>query len=349
MTKAMKNMIRIISGILMSGIITFGAVSVPALAVETIPVSGTVAEGTTTTQLNLNTSDGLMKLKIDGSADLTSGRYLIVGQKVAIACYRGNDAWMHVNKVTSLSSDNGDTVVTGVVDSDTTPALLVLSTGDGDMKIKVDSNTTYSNVGPIVVDQKLDVSVYRGSDAYMHASRIAAHGSSSSSGSSSSGSSSSSSSSKSTVTTGANMVAVTGYIHGESTSDLMKLETDSGIMLLKLDSNTDLLGNKVLFEDNKVTVACYRGSDAYMHAAQIANNTAGIGKAATLSDAFEVTGKVAGDSNSGMLYLNTSGGKMSIVIDPNTQSNFRILRHGSQITVTCARGSDAYMHAVKIK
>jgi hypothetical protein len=86
-----------------------------------------------------------------------------------------------------------------------------------------------------------------------------------------------------------------------------------------------------------------------MHAAQIANNTAGIGKAATLSDAFEITGTVAGDSHSGMLYLNTSGGKMSIVIDPNTQSNYRILTYGDKITVSCARGSDAYMHAVKIK
>ena len=60
-------------------------------------------------------------------------------------------------------------------------------------------------------------------------------------------------------------------------------------------------------------------------------------------------GTVAGKSTENTLYLNTAGGTMELRLDSSSSfSNCRVLVKGRQVVVVCARGSDAYMHAVSV-
>ena len=62
-----------------------------------------------------------------------------------------------------------------------------------------------------------------------------------------------------------------------------------------------------------------------------------------------VTGTVASGSTQNVLYLSTSGGTMELKLDAvNSISNCKAFVNGKKLTVTCARGSDAYMHALDI-
>ena len=62
-----------------------------------------------------------------------------------------------------------------------------------------------------------------------------------------------------------------------------------------------------------------------------------------------VTGTVGSKSNENMLYLNISQGEMELKLDNlSSVAGCKVLISGKKITVTCARGGDAYMHATAI-
>ena len=62
-----------------------------------------------------------------------------------------------------------------------------------------------------------------------------------------------------------------------------------------------------------------------------------------------MVGTVDGKSTEDTLYLNTDGGTMELKLDSSTSfSNCRVLVRGKEVVVLCARGSDAYMHAVNV-
>ena len=68
------------------------------------------------------------------------------------------------------------TTVQGTVASGTTAELLMLSTKDGKMEIKIDSSTDVSEARILLPETKLSVAISHGSDGYWHATKITYNG-----------------------------------------------------------------------------------------------------------------------------------------------------------------------------
>lgn len=227
--------------------------------------------------------------------------------------------------------------VEGTVLSGTTSDLLLLSTKDGKMEIKIDSNTDTSGCKVLLPDNTINVSVSHGSDGYLHAVKIT------------SGNKTVTNSVDSSTT-----ATVVGTIGEKTKGDILYFKTPQGEMEIKLDPTTDMSGCKVLVIDKTYSIVCARGSDAYMHAISIVDGvvsgtTSGLTPApaeiVTVATTA-VTGTVDSKTREDLLYLSTSGGEMQIVIDKNTDSRSgMILTPGRSLTVYVYRGSDAYMHA----
>ena len=121
-------------------------------------------------------------------------------------------------------------------------------------------------------------------------------------------------------------------------------------MQIVIDADTDSRGGMVLTPGNKLTVSVYRGSDAYMHAAVVTGNKDGYQSVEIdTSSPATVTGTVGSKSTENILLLDTPQGQMELKLDcVRSVTNCKVLVSGSKLTLTCARGSDAYMHALDI-
>jgi len=236
--------------------------------------------------------------------------------------------------------------VEGTVMSGTTSELLKLSTQEGNMEIKLDSNTDTSGCKVLLPDKKIFVSVCYGSDEYLHAVKIA------------------SGAQTAAVTLDSSTSTVTGKITSKSKDDILYFDTPQGEMEIKLDADTNMAGCTVLVEDKTYSITCTRGSDAYMHAVSITDGTSsgssggssGFNSSLTPAPASAITastttvnGTVSDKTKENLLYLSTEGGEMQIAIDSNTDSrNGMILTPDRKLTVTVYHGSDAYLHAATI-
>ncbi len=234
--------------------------------------------------------------------------------------------------------------VNGTILAETTAEILKLSTKEGTMEIKLDSDTDTSNCKILLPGKKIFVSVSHGSDGYLHAETIKSDGE---------------------TTTGtldtSTMATVTGTLDSKTTNDILHLKTPQGDMEIKLDIATSIQCN-VLIIGKAYSVTCARGSDAYMHALSITDSSstaATLGTATSLSSIYTtttpanvttstVTGTVSDKSKENLLYLSTKDGEMQFLIDINADTNKgMILTKGSKLTVTFYHGSDAYLHATK--
>ena len=245
----------------------------PAVTVDTstqATVTGTIGEKTTATLLYFNTPQGEMQIKLDPTTDMSGCRVLVADKNYTIVCARGSDAYMHALSITdgatgSTSSGSGltpapagtvtasTTSVTGTVAKSTKENLLYLSTKDGEMQIVIDSNTDSRNGMVVVVGRTLTVSVYHGSDAYLHAANIVGV----------------KTASQSVDIDAPSAVTVSGTVGSKSTESILFLNTPQGEMELKLDAVRSVNNCKVLVSGKKISVTCARGSDAYMHALDI--------------------------------------------------------------------------------
>lgn len=161
-----------------------------------------------------------------------------------------------------------------------------------------------------------------------------------------------------------------GYLNVSTVSGSVSEKTKDGLpgaqgrlqgkMEIKLDTSTDMSGCRVLVAGKTYSVAVARGTDAYMHAVSISDSVAASSSAAAAgltpapsgtvtAQLTTVTGTVGDKTKDTLLYLVTSDGTMELVIDSYTDSrNGMVLTPGRSLTVTCYRGSDAYMHAASI-
>ncbi len=205
---------------------------------------------------------------------------------------------------------------TGIVASNSTQSLLLLNTSGGQMKIKLDSGTDFSECRVLVGGQTVTVTYYRGDDAYLHASKV----------SDGTGSSSSSSANRTSGQT-SSYPSVSGTIAANSTSSMIYFNTSSGQMQIKIDDKTDASQCRLVKSGLSAKVYYYRGSDAYLHAAKIVADSSTDAWKASVSTAntLTVSGTVGSSSTPDVLYLSTSSGLMQIRMD-----------------------SDAYWHAVSI-
>ncbi len=316
---------------------------VNAQAAQSYTVQGKVKSNTTSGMLYLSTNDGNMEIKIDSNTDTTNCKVLFPDNTITVECYGGSDGYLHASKLSNGKSSgpvtvnsNNPVTVQGTVSSNTTDDLLYLSTSGGMMQIKLDSSTDLTGCKILTLNKDVTVKCGNGSDGYLHAISI-----------------SDVASAVTTTTTfnGQSATVLSGTVQDKTTTSLLKLSTSGGNMEIVLDIATDISKCKVLTPGQSVSVAVYRGSDAYMHAAQVVDNSNPVSaSSATVntSAAVSVTGTVASGTNSQTLYLSTSGGTMQIKMDTNTTMSSGILMIGRSVKVSCAGASDGYLHAISI-
>lgn len=347
----------------MAACLAFGILSSPAEAntvhaAEVIAtVQGSVMAGTTTELLKLSTKEGNMEIKLDGGTDASACKILLPGSNINVSVSHGSDGYLHAVKITSgaqaaavtLDSSSSATV-TGTISEKSKGDVLYVKTAQGEMQIKLDSTTNMSGCSVLVADKTYSITCVRGSDTYMHATSISDASSSSSSGNGASTTPSSSLTPAPESPVGVDTTTVTGTVNKKTKEDLLYLETAYGEMQIVIDKNTDSRNGMFIIPDRKLAVAVYRGSDAYMHAATIVGAKESVIPATVdTSSPATVSGTVSSKSNENILILKTSDGDMELKLDVlNSVTGCKVLLRGRKLTVTCARGSDAYMHAISI-
>ncbi len=144
--------------------------------------------------------------------------------------------------------------------------------------------------------------------------------------------------------------SVSGKVTSDTTPDILFLSTSDGVMQFKIDSNADTSRGMVHTKDNKLTVYFYHGSDGYLHATGIVGEKESASDVTVdTSSATTVTGQVMKKSTENILRLDTRYGEMELKMDKVEAGNDgKALVKDMWVSVTCARGSDAYMHALKI-
>ena len=152
------------------------------------------------------------------------------------------------------------------------------------------------------------------------------------------------------VTATASEMTFTGKIDDRTTAEKMYLSTSGGTVEIKIDDSTDNSEAKFFFPGTKVTVSCTTGSDGYWHASSIKSEVK-PGKAEVDSGkTSNVRGKITKGTTKEMIYLKTNDGTMEIKLDPETDlSGVKCIMVGRDVDIVCARGSDAYMHAISVK
>ncbi len=234
---------------------------------------------------------GSYEIKIDSDTDKTKCSNITPGKSVYVGVYKGSDNLLHADRVIGAEVDSSlakskstatqstilamkpntttaaaDTTaasqetqapavttiqVTGKPTDKSTNSVLYLDTNDGVMYIAIDQSTDTSGGYMFTTGNKLTANVYRGSDATMHATKVAG-------GAKASG-----------APSGASTVDFTGTVEGKSTEDTLYLNTSGGVMTFKLDGSTSLNGLKGINTGKSVTVAGAVGSDMTWHAVSI--------------------------------------------------------------------------------
>jgi len=235
-------------------------------------VTGSIAKGTSEDLLYLVVDNGTMQIKMDDDTDLDDVTMLIIGKKVKVVVERGSDAYMHAISIadygsssststststTTTSSSSSGNTVSGTVEKGTTSSILYLSTSSGTMEFVLDLGTDASACRVLMPGQKITVSFYRGSDAWNHTSKLVNN----------------SDTASSTATLDSSTQAtITGTVDDDTDEGTLHLDTNDGVMEIRLDSNTNFSKCPVLLLNKSVTVVAQRGSDAYYHAVTITSN-----------------------------------------------------------------------------
>lgn len=318
-------------------------------------VQGKVMEGTTAKLLYLDTSDGRMEIKIDGSTSTDNCKMLLPDKKISVSVANGNDGYLHAVTISesgvspSVSVDTSKVSnVVGTVNARTTEEVLHLDTAQGEMELKIDKDTNLSNCSVLVVSGKYVVSCARGEDAYMHAISIADVAAAPSTDTYQTGTSVQAYSQAPVNATGETR-SVTGTVKSNTDESTLYLATSEGDFTFKIDSTTDTSKGMVLTPDNKMMVTYFRGSDSMLHATALLGVKDSSSVSVDTSSQATVTGTVKEKSTENILLLDTSAGEMELKMDKVASPvGCKVLVKGKKISVACARGDDAYMHALTI-
>ncbi|MDE5939835.1 MAG: hypothetical protein K2H37_12230 [Lachnospiraceae bacterium] len=316
-------------------------------------VQGKVMEGTTAKLLYLDTSDGKMEIKIDGSTSTGNCKMLLPEKKISVSVANGNDGYLHAVTISesgespSVSVDTSKVSnVVGTLNGRTTEDVLHLDTAQGEMELKIDKNTDLSNCSVLVVSGKYVVSCARGEDAYMHAISIADVAAAPQTDTTSQ---TYSQSQAPVVNVTGETRSVTGTVKDNTEESTLYLATSEGDFTFRIDDSTDTSRGMVLTPENKLMVTYFRGSDSNLHASAIVGVKDSSSATVDTSSQATVTGTVKSKSTENILVLDTSAGEMELKMDKAAgPSGCKVLVEGKKVSVTCARGDDAYMHALTI-
>lgn len=342
----------------LAGMLLFQTDQLSAYAAEVIAtVNGTIMAETAKDLMYLSTNEGVMQIKLDSGTDVSGCKVLIAEQKVAVSVSSGTDGYLHAVKITSIAQSSavsvdgsGTASVTGQLSKKSQGDIIYFNTSAGVMQIKLDASTDMSGCSMLVPERYYRIVCARGSDAYMHAVSI------SDSSASASTTTSVSSSSVTPAPADASAVkaataAVLGTVTSNTKESLLYLSTSGGEMQFVIENNSDTRYGMVMTPGNTVTVSYYHGTDGYLHAVCVVGvRGAESGAVIDTSSPATVTGTVKKESNEDILYLDIGQGTMELKLDAvSSVSGCKIFVSGKQLTVTCARGSDNYMHALTIK
>lgn len=321
-------------------------------------VEGTVLSETTQELLHLSTKEGKMEIKLDSSTDASGCKLLLTGEKINVSVSHGSDGYLHAVKITSSTKTPGITIdsstsvtVTGIINAKSNSEILFFDTECGTMELKLDATTDISNSSLLVAGKAYEIVCARGSDAYMHALSIK---DTSAIVKTSSGKTANISllTPAPAAALDSNIVTTTvkGTVGSKTKENLLYLETEGGTMLVVIDSKTDSTKGLVLTPETKLTVSVYRGADAYMHAAVITGgNRESLTATLDQSTKATVTGTISDKSTEEMLYLDLEYGEMKLKTDALKEvKGLKVLVEDKKVSVTCERGSDAYMHVTSI-
>lgn len=329
-----------------------------AVIIATVP--GTVLSDTTSELLYLSTNEGVMQIKLDSGTDTSECKVLLPDTQISVSVSHESDGYLHAVKITggkqssSITLDSSTSAtVTGTLDGRTSGDVLYIKTAQGEMEIKFDPTTDVSGCSLLIVGGSYNVTCSRGSDAYMHATKITdAAGSVLPAASNPAENSADSSLTPApSGNAGAATATVTGEVTDKTKENLLYLSTSYGVMQLAIDSSTDARNGMVLTPGNQLTVSCYHGSDAYLHAVAITgvknnSSSASVDTSATVT----VSGTVGDKSTEDILFLDTPQGMMELKLDGvRSVTGCKVLVSGKKLTVVCGYGSDAYMHALEIR
>lgn len=325
-------------------------------------VEGTVLSETTHEMLRLSTKDGNMEIKIDSNTDASECKVLLTGEKIKVSVSHESDGYLHAVKITGVNATPRITLdsatqatVTGTVNAKSNSEILFFDTAYGQMELKLDTTTDISGCTVLAAGKNYEIVCARGSDAYMHAITIK---DTTETVTTTSSSSSSAGNNISTLTPApasaldSNVVTMTvsGTVAESTKENLLYLSTKEGEMQFVIDSKTDSRDGMILTPGNKLTVTFYHGSDAYLHAAVI-KGASKNSLTATLDSSTKatVTGTVKSNSTENKLFLDTQYGEMELKLDAvQSVTACKVLVKDKKVSITCERGSDAYMHVTSI-
>lgn len=322
-------------------------------AEATATVQGTVLSGTTSEVLCLSTNEGKMEIKLDSETDASACKILLPDTKINVSVSHGSDGYLHAVKITSdtqtptVTLDSSTTAtVTGKIGEKSKGDILYFITPQGEMEIKLDATTNMSGCSVLVADKSYSITCARGSDAYMHAISISDGVTATTAITGSGLTPAPADAANRTAAT----MTVTGTVAESTKENLLYLSTKDGEMQFVIEGNTDSRNGMVLTPGSKLTVSYYHGSDAYMHAVDIVGvKSSSTAAELDTSTTATVTGTVGNKSTENVLYLETQQGTMELKLDTvKSVSNCKVFVSGKKLTVTCVRGSDAYMHATDI-
>lgn len=319
-------------------------------------VQGKVMDGTTAKLLYLDTSDGRMEIKIDADTNTGGCKMLLPNKKIYVAISHGSDGYLHAVTIseeaidTSVSLDMSNVSnVTGTVDKKTTDEMLYLDTEQGEMVIKLDKSTDLSGCSLLVIEGKYTVRCVRGSDAVMHALSISDATAELVPAPVRADASRYADSQTTAVNATGETRTVSGTVKESTNEYMLNLGTSEGDFTFKIADNTNTSKGMILTPDNKLMVTYYRGTDNNLYASTITGVKDSSSAAVDTSSPATVTGTVKKKSTENILVLDTSAGEMELKLDKvESLSGCKVLVAGKKVSVTCARGDDAYMHALTI-
>lgn len=344
--------------ICMAMCLVFGMILTPgnklnARAAEVIAtVQGTILSGTSSDLLKLSTKEGNMEIKLDSGTDASACKILLPGKHISVSVSHGSDGYLHAVKISSeaaaaaVTVDQSNTAtVTGKISEKSEGDILRFITPQGEMEIKLDSSTNMSGCSVLVAERNYSIVCARGSDAYMHAISIS-DGAAITSSVDTSLTPAPADSTNRKAATG----SVTGTVTKNTKENLLYLSTKDGEMQFVIEKNTDSRNGMILTPGSKLSVSFYHGSDAYLHAVDIVGvKESALPVTIDTSSPATVKGTVGSKSTESLLYFETKDGTMELKLDAvRSVSGCKVLVSGRSLTVTCARGSDAYMHALDI-
>lgn len=319
-------------------------------------VQGKVMEGTTAKLLYLNTESGKMEIKIDGDTSTGNCKMLLPDKQISVSIANGNDGYLHAvtisesveNPSVALDTSKVSNVI-GTVNKKTTETVLYLDTPQGEMEIKLDRDTDFSSCSVLVVSGKYVVRCARGEDACMHALSIADVGTAPSMDASQTDANTRTYEQAPVANVTGETRTVSGTVRESTNETILNLETSEGDFTFKIDGNTDTAKGMVLTAKNKLMVTYFRGPDNNLHASVITGVKDSSSATVDTSSQATVTGTVNEKSTENVLVLDTSAGEMELKMDKvSAPVGCKVLVKGKQVSVTCSRGDDAYMHALTI-